>query len=542
MNAQVYFGRILPQYLLRTSEGDYFLSAASADCSTEEAKASPFPAAREREDQFVVVKGKAVDDSLRESVLVEVVPPMTSQVLSRLIDERSGVRNQILSIARDVRDELVGAPAPVSPKEAPLEVVPSGPLPLVVVEIGHSPSAQGAEGILNGSLVKEYTYNKDLAERIERHVRNARVVMISRDPEGLAKLPAKTNALRPNFVISLHANSDGASGRARGSEVLYYHTSTNGKKLASILQKEFQRVLGNPNRGIKPRTSADRGGSQLAHTSAPIVIGEPFFINNKADLALAITKRDELAKAYAKAIDEYAAGLSLPKPSPISNRTSPSAVEQGTTYTFAADNLTKEKFLTQNRTALEALVAAINQKLAADYGINYCPLTREDVWVLTYIEAGLRNGKVDPDHRHSLGERGLLPLPANIKFWNGPGAPEPNKPMPLARNLEHFYLYLGNLKNRNVSGAPRYYYRDLFRLDGIASHPARGAKLLAAVVHGYFYGPNYRPGPVPHDHLVNCCQNGTPLATMMGATKYVHAGSPIISGREANINAAVKLL
>lgn len=44
--------------------------------------------------------------------------------------------------------------------------------------------------------------------------------------------------------------------------------------------------------------------------------------------------------------------------------------------------------------------------------------------VLLYCESGLkRSGHVDPDHRHSEGERGLLPLPENVRFWNGSDAP-----------------------------------------------------------------------------------------------------------------------
>jgi N-acetylmuramoyl-L-alanine amidase len=541
MSTALHFGRFLPKNLFRTSEGDFFLSISTLE-DVAQAKKNPFPTALEREGQFAAIKGILRGDVILEVSLVEAVPPITSQVLSRLVEERSGVRSQILKIAREVKDELVGAPVPVPPKEVALEVKASGPSPLCVLDIGHSPTDQGAEGKHEGTKIKEYSFNKGIAERVEQLVKNARIITISRHPEGLTNLPAKTNALNPNFVISLHANGDDGSGTARGTEVLHFESSAQGKKLAGILQKHFLAALGLRDRGLKARTAADRGGSQLVNTRAPIVIGEPFFITNTEDLAVAMSRKEELAAAYAAAIDEYAATLANPAPSAVTTREVPSHIEPATTFAFETAGLTKEAFLSRNRDSLNALIAAINGKLSAKYGAGFTALTRADVCVITYIECGLRGGLVDPDHRHSEGERGMLPLPSNIRDWNGSDAPAWDRPMPVAKNLEHFYLYLGHLKNKDVSGAPRHLYRDLFKLDRISGNAVREAKLLAGVVHGYFYSGNYRPGPVPFDRLIRGYQNDTRLSTMMSGTTYVHAGTSVITGREANIDTALGLV
>jgi hypothetical protein len=541
MKHPIHFGLVLPGHRFRTSDGDFFLSSAPSGATAAQALKQPFAEARERDGVYVAIRGTVEGDVILDCSVVEALPPIASGLFGRLLDKNRGIRNQVLSIAREVRDELVGEPPPVPLKELPLEILPSGPFPLCVLDIGHHPKAPGACGVLDNKKICEFRFNEELADMIQSRVQNARIQIIHRetaDDDGRKKLPARTNALNPNFVISLHANA--ADKKAHGSEVLYYHSSTQGKILAAILQKHFLQRLGLRDRKIKGRTSGERGGDQLAMTKAVIVIGEPFFIDNPSELAAVAAQKDQLAAAYADAIDEYASTLSHPKPSAVSQKAVNSALTPGSGgFNFVSQNLDKKQFLTRNDAELTRLIAAVNSRLSQTYAQNVCALTREDVWVLINCEAGLRNGKVDPDHQHSLGERGLLPLPSNIQFWNGPSAPPRDRPMPLATNIEHFCLYLGHLKNKDASGAPRRLYKSLFRQDKIKDRPVRQAKLLAGVVHGYFYSPNYRPGPAPLDHLISGYQRDVGLAKLMKDTKYVHAGKSLMEGREKNIDEAL---
>ncbi len=80
--------------------------------------------------------------------------------------------------------------------------------------------------------------------------------------------------------------------------MLYYHRSTKGKQAASILQAKLIEALSLPARGIKARTTEDRGGYLLKYTAAPCIISEPFFIDNDDDLKVATEKRDRLVSAY----------------------------------------------------------------------------------------------------------------------------------------------------------------------------------------------------------------------------------------------------
>jgi hypothetical protein len=217
------------------------------------------------------------------------------------------------------------------------------------------------------------------------------------------------------------------------------------------------------------------------------------------------------------------------------------AAFSGTT-SLVTVGLTKEQFLTQNETALGKIIDAVSTKLRAKYGAAARTISRHDLCVIFYCEAGLKNGKVDPDYRHSEGERGLLPLPENIKDWNGPGAPASDQPMSAVVNLEHYILYLGHLKNKDLTGAPWHLYRGLFELAGIAGNATIAAKVLAGVVHGYFYRGTYTDKKVPYDHLVASYQADERLSDFMKHTTYRHAGTPVLTGRERNIDTGLGLV
>ena len=203
--------------------------------------------------------------------------------------------------------------------------------------------------------------------------------------------------------------------------------------------------------------------------------------------------------------------------------------------------LTKPAFLSTNREQFTRLRAEINARLTNQYGTGMLPLTAVDFWVIIFAEAGIKSGGiVNPEAQHSLGERGLLPLPANVTFWNGADAPRWDRLTPLATNLFHYALYLGQLKNKPVTTVGgRTLYRDLFRVAGIVDTAQRQAKLLAGIVHGYFVRSNYSGHPVPFDHILDGYRRDIPVDEILRGTRYVHAQTSIPANRERNIKAAL---
>ena len=192
----------------------------------------------------------------------------------------------------------------------------------LLVDIGH-----GGTKTVNGKTVRDYgaensitkmnefTWNKDFVENYllsELQKVGIKYQIVLRDV-GITKLINDLNkaAGKDDIILSFHLNSGVAT--ATGIETLYWHTSTKGKKLAEIVQKNLLSVLGLANRGIKirrkPVDKADelnqRGWTMFRDTKVPYVMLESFFISNDKDLKIGTERKTELAKAVVSAIKEY---------------------------------------------------------------------------------------------------------------------------------------------------------------------------------------------------------------------------------------------
>ena len=163
--------------------------------------------------------------------------------------------------------------------------------------IGHKKTSQGASN--NKTGLTEFVFNDALAQDIESAVSGVEIQRVYR--RTYSSLPDDINELNPDFIVSLHCNA--YNKKATGTEVLYYHRSAKGKLMAKKLNEHLVDALELKDRGIKSKTSEDRGGFLLKNTMAPCVIAEPFFIDNNDDLAVAQKKRKKLIKAYASGIE-----------------------------------------------------------------------------------------------------------------------------------------------------------------------------------------------------------------------------------------------
>lgn len=173
--------------------------------------------------------------------------------------------------------------------------------------IGHKKSSPGA--VNQSQHLSEFDYNEQLALEIEASLSDNKKVKVQRIyRRTYSTLPDDINALNPDFIICLHCNA--FNTKATGTEVLFYHRSKKGKKFAKVLDKNLVKALELTNRGIKAKTTEDRGGYLLKQTNAPCLISEPFFIDNNHDLEVAESKRTELVNAYVKSIQKMACILS----------------------------------------------------------------------------------------------------------------------------------------------------------------------------------------------------------------------------------------
>ncbi|MCX6583048.1 MAG: N-acetylmuramoyl-L-alanine amidase [Candidatus Aminicenantes bacterium] len=171
--------------------------------------------------------------------------------------------------------------------------------------IGHD---KESPGIINKNRnLSEFQFNNQLYGLFEKKVKHTVICRVNRRFH--AELPDDINELDPDFIISLHCNA--GDGKTSGVEVLYYHKSQAGKRIAEILMKYLVEYLGLPNRGVIPKTSEDECGLLLRYSTAPCVIAKTFFMDNDADVNRAMDNLDGLADAFAKAIDEVSDNVKM---------------------------------------------------------------------------------------------------------------------------------------------------------------------------------------------------------------------------------------
>lgn len=175
----------------------------------------------------------------------------------------------------------------------------------VAVVIGHSETSRGASNASYG--VSEFEFNRKLAHDIENNFAEYNlidgIVVVYRE-HGYGKLPHEINEIGVDLIVSLHCNA--FDTEANGCEMLYYHKSEKSKEIARIFQNKLVQNLDNKDRGIKPKTSEDRGGYLLKNTVAPCIICEPFFIDNDEELLRAdeCFKDGDLTRWYCEAIND----------------------------------------------------------------------------------------------------------------------------------------------------------------------------------------------------------------------------------------------
>jgi len=168
---------------------------------------------------------------------------------------------------------------------------PSGHV--VVLDAGHGgldPGKVGVDGTLEKDINLSLVYKlKDLLEAAD-----VTVVLTRETDMGLyresdtnkkrADMNARCQrieAVKPDLTVSIHQNSYHEES-VKGAQVFYYEKSAEGQRIAQMLQKGFDRVLGADN---TRQAKANDQYYLLLHTSCPVVIVECGFLSNWEEAA-----------------------------------------------------------------------------------------------------------------------------------------------------------------------------------------------------------------------------------------------------------------
>ena len=170
-------------------------------------------------------------------------------------------------------------------------------------------------GAISVTGVHEWTFNVRVACHLQRCLKNHGIESIIYDEyhglgytAAIGWLAQTLKADGVNLAIELHFNA--ASASASGCEMLYYHRSASGKRLAALLQREVLREYDIQDRGIKPTKRFSRGGAFLVKTKCVAVLCEPFFGTNARDWEKFYPTRTVLAEAYARGIKTFLSEVS----------------------------------------------------------------------------------------------------------------------------------------------------------------------------------------------------------------------------------------
>jgi len=274
-------GIIQPGGFLATESGKILLTERYEEPG-QGSEGIPLEIAPEDIGKMAFAKGNLSKKVLYGAKIVEILSPVTGGLINSLADKG------IVSL-EEIREQLS--------KLESEDPEGRGQRKKCALVIGHKKTSPGAVNAKTG--VHEFGFNEGLALRIEGKATKTEVQRIYR--RTYKELPGDINQYNPDFTVSLHCNA--FNKRASGTEVLYYHKSQKGKVIAEILQQALVEHLQLPDRGVKPKSSEDRGGYLLRYTKAPCVIAESFFIDNNKDLARAQEELEGLAGAFANALD-----------------------------------------------------------------------------------------------------------------------------------------------------------------------------------------------------------------------------------------------
>ena len=179
-------------------------------------------------------------------------------------------------------------------------------MPDVAIVVGHHPAAKGAALTVGDKQIAEYDFWDPFAYALRRclwHCGISCKVIHRPNRKPDTELMRRVNATGAELAIELHFNGF-SDPRAQGSEMLYWHTSEQGRLLAELLQLYTVPAMSVHDRGVKG-VRRGRGAAFLRGTRMPAVICEPAFGTNPDDAWKLLTRQMQLVEAYTGAIEYF---------------------------------------------------------------------------------------------------------------------------------------------------------------------------------------------------------------------------------------------
>lgn len=190
----------------------------------------------------------------------------------------------------------------------------------IAIDNGHGYNTAGKRTpvMSDGKAIREWEFNHPTAKKLEQVLKRCglKTLLVSDTKEDtpLATRVNRANNAKADVFVSIHYNAyQGKWGSHGGVEVHHHKTSTKGKKLAQLVQKELVKATGLRDRGIK-----DYNFYVTRQTTMPAILCECGFMDNLEEAKLMLNEdyQWKVAEAIARGVCSYLGVKYVPKPEP----------------------------------------------------------------------------------------------------------------------------------------------------------------------------------------------------------------------------------
>ena len=157
-----------------------------------------------------------------------------------------------------------------------------------------SPSDQSNQGVGNYGLEKDRM--QQLSNLLVPLLQARHTIYGGMNTLNLNQRIAASNNANVDIHIALHSNGGGGTG----PETWHHTNSSNGLRLATVIQSPLQSLRGH-GRGVRPST----GYLELNQVNAPAVIVEVSFHDNQSDVNWMLNNWANIAQTIANGVNTY---------------------------------------------------------------------------------------------------------------------------------------------------------------------------------------------------------------------------------------------
>ncbi len=166
-----------------------------------------------------------------------------------------------------------------------------------------SPSTQEGNFYITGGTEEQYM--NLVADAMEPYLRSSGIQFTRNTPDMTAASSIRqANEGSYDFYLALHSNAapDALSGRLRGTDVYYYPSSVNGRRMADIIVKNFKNIYPLPER-VRAVSTTTIG--EVSKSRAPAVLVEIAYHDNVEDANWIINNINAIARTLVLSLTEY---------------------------------------------------------------------------------------------------------------------------------------------------------------------------------------------------------------------------------------------